>query len=153
MIGWRERVDLPQLNVFGLKAKVDTGAKTSSLHVANVQPSVGSGDPQWLQLRITYTAEDGTKHSVSCGAQSLGLRRVKSSTGHTEDRHVIETILRLGDTEQLIEITLSDRSDMTFPMLLGRSALRKRFLVDCGRSFLRSKSRVPPAGHNDGGKK
>jgi hypothetical protein len=145
VIGWRERVDLPQLKVFGLKAKVDTGAKTSSLHVSNIRSSGVSDEPQSLQLEITYTADDGAERRVRCRAHSIGRRRVKSSTGHVEDRHVIETLLRIGDTEYPIDITLSDRSDMSFPMLLGRAALRKRFLVDCGRSFQQSKSRRVPS--------
>lgn len=141
VIGWRERVDLPALKVFGLRAKIDTGAKTSSLHVdeVSVVDRAGAG----VNLRVTVTGTDarGVERAVCCDVRSLGTRRVKSSTGHMENRHVIMTALRLGGQEYPIEITLSDRSDMKFPMLIGRTALSRRFLVDCGRSFLQSSAR------------
>jgi len=140
IIGWRERVDLPGLKVFGLNAKVDTGAKTSSLHVDEVSALSGSKGASRLRVVIAYADERGIERTVRCDVQGSGMRRVKSSTGHTEQRHVIVTMLRLGTEEYPIEITLSDRSDMAFPMLIGRGALRKRFLVDCGRSFLQSKA-------------
>jgi hypothetical protein len=140
VIGWRERVDLPELKVFGLSAKVDTGAKTSSLHVDEVSTLTGSKDAARLRVAISYADERGIERAVRSDVRGAGMRRVKSSTGHAERRHVIVTTLRLGGEEYPIEITLSDRSDMAFPMLIGRGALRKRFLVDCGRSFLQSKA-------------
>ena len=136
-IGWRECVDLPELKLFGLKAKVDTGAKTSSLHVAAVTPS-GASDKPWLELSLVV---EQNANATIRRAQSVGKRRVKSSTGHVEERHVIVTMLRLAGEEFPIEVTLSDRADMTFPMLIGRSALRGRFLVDCAKSYRRSSSR------------
>ncbi|RMD89835.1 MAG: ATP-dependent zinc protease [Alphaproteobacteria bacterium] len=138
LIGWRERVDLPDLGVFGLKAKIDTGARTSALHVENVAEFTGPDGAPWLRFDIPIGNGGGAPQMVNCEVPSGGVRRVKSSTGHLQRRRSIRTHLRIGDYEVEIDITLADRNAMLHPMLLGRTALRNHFLINPGRSFLLS---------------
>ena len=133
-IGWREWVRLPDLCSVPMKAKIDTGARTSSLHAFDLIIH-GSGDDAEVEFEI-HPHQRSSRDGVSVRHPVTAFRKVRSSTGHSERRPVIRTPVRVGDHCYDIEITLTSRDAMGFRMLLGRSALRRRFAVDAGRSFL-----------------
>lgn len=131
-IGWAELVDLPDLDLNVVPAKIDTGARTSSLHATHIRIG-GSGDDKRVVFRVR--AGRGAK------ARTFDLplyenRRVRSSNGAHEDRPVIRTQLILGGIAQLVEITLTNRGTMAFPMLVGRSTLKRHYLVNCRRKYV-----------------
>ena len=134
LLGWREWVGLPGLKVPTIKAKVDTGARTSTLHAIDVTPVVEGGKRR-LRFKV-LPQQDRRDVTVACVADLVDQRLVSSSTGQRELRWVIRTILRIGDQSWPIEVTLTDRDSMQFRMLLGRTALSGRYVVDPRRSFL-----------------
>jgi hypothetical protein len=133
-LGWREWVGLPELGISHIKAKVDTGARTSALHAFSVEPFDRDGT-SWVKFSIHPVQLDATQ-VVECEALVVDRRSVRDSGGHEELRYVIETSIQLGDSVMRCEMTLTNRDDMRFRVLLGRTLLRNRFLVDSGRSFL-----------------
>lgn len=136
-IGWREWIDLPELGIGRIKAKIDTGARTSALHAFALRPFVENG-----KNRIAFDIhpfQHDNNSIITCTADVVDKRIVTDSGGHTEERFVIQTIIKIADEMWPIEITLTERENMLFRMLLGRSAIRKRFLVNPGRSFLSTK--------------
>jgi len=139
VIGWRELVTLPALRLHALKAKVDTGARSSSLDADDVAIRK-VGRTKHVSFTVHFET-DGAPHSVRCEAPLVDERWVTSSDGRREFRPVIQTELQLCGETWPIEITLTSRTDMSFAMLLGRQAIRKRFVVDPGRSFLAPKSK------------
>jgi hypothetical protein len=132
LLGWREWVALPALKLGTVKAKIDTGARTSTLHATEMQPMVEGGRRR-LRFRVP---PDHDGRAVTCTADLVDQRLVSSSTGQRELRWVIRTPLRIGSGEWEIEVTLTDRASMQFRMLLGRTALAGRFAVDPARAFL-----------------
>ncbi len=134
LVGWREWVALPALGVDCLKAKIDTGARTSALHAFYIEPFRRRG-LEWVRFGL-HPLQRSKVPALHCSARLLDRRRITDSGGHTELRAVIETSLQLGDVSFDIELTLTNRSQMQFRMLLGRTALAGRFRVDPGRSFL-----------------
>ena len=134
MLGWREWVNLPELGLERIKAKVDTGARSSALHAFEVRPFMQHGR-QRVEFRMHPNQHD-LETVVECTADVVDERFVTDSGGHREQRFVIETLLRIGDHERRIEVTLTSRDTMLFRMLLGRTALRKWAQVDPGRSYL-----------------
>ena len=131
--GWREWVALPAFGVERIKAKIDTGARTSAIHAFRIKAFDRDGQ---AFVRFTLHPVQRRRHpSVPCEAPLADTRVVTSSSGQRERRYVIVTPLRLGDREWPIEITLTDRDQMGFRMLLGRQALRSRLVVDPGSSF------------------
>ena len=134
MLGWREWVNLPELGLERIKAKVDTGARSSALHAFEVRPFMQHGR-QRVEFRMHPNQHD-LETVVECNADVVDERFVTDSGGHREQRFVIETLLRIGDHERRIEVTLTSRDTMLFRMLLGRTALRKWAQVDPGRSYL-----------------
>ncbi len=134
MIGWREWVTLPRFCSSQIKAKVDTGAKTSSLHARDLTFVERSGETlARFKLSPTVQSTDG---SAVVTAPVIDFRTVRSSNGQAERRPVVRTELRLGDERFEIDLTLTSRSSMGHRMLLGRRVLEGRFWVDPGRSFL-----------------
>ncbi len=138
LVGWREWVGLPDLNVPRLKAKIDTGALTSAIHAFDIQVSVKNGQ-QYVDF-VLYPEQDKDAKSVACRAPVIDLRTVTSSTGHTEQRYTIKTMLSAGLQSWPIELTLANRDEMGFRMLLGRRALRRRAIVDPSKSFCLSRT-------------
>ena len=141
VVGWREWVGLPDLGVTAIKAKVDTGARSSSLHAWDVESFERDGE-EWLQfaIRPLQHAED----VVVTEAVSAGEREVRSSNGEVELRYAVRTTVRLLGRLYRTELTLSRRDEMGFRMLLGRRALRNRFLVDPAKSFVGGGDTVLP---------
>lgn len=132
-LGWREWVALPELGIPAIKAKIDTGARTSALHAfyletfhVNRRRRVRFGVHP-LQRRVDF--------ELFCETDVVDERYVIDSGGHGEQRIVIHTPVLLGDAIRPIEITLTNRDSMMFRMLLGRTALERRFLVDPARSY------------------
>jgi hypothetical protein len=134
IIGWREWVGLPDLGILHIKAKVDSGARTSALHAFYVTRFDRDGRP-WVKFGV-HPLQGCHSEVVECEAPVKDIRRVTDSGGHAEWRPVIETSLMIQGSARLIEVTLTDRETMMFRMLIGRSALKRRYLVDSGRSFL-----------------
>jgi len=138
IIGWREHIDLPELGIFALNAKIDTGARTSALHVTKVNPFQKPDGSDWLELHIPSFESNGKEQDIICEMPACGMRRVKSSSGHFEVRYVLTSTLVLGTFKDTIEITLTNRMSMRYSMLIGRTALRSHFLIHPGRSYLQS---------------
>ena len=140
VVGWRELVGLPSLGLTDIPAKIDTGARTSSLH-AQVLEEIERDDGRYVRFAVDW---GGKRHE--CEAIHVDVRGVTSSNGETQQRYVIKTVLKIGEHQFKAEISLADRSDMKFPMLIGRSALRRRFFVDSGHSWLQTPSIKPLKG-------
>lgn len=136
-IGWREWAAFPSLGVNGIKAKVDTGARTSAIHAFDVTPITLDGK-DYVRFDV-HPIEGHRLPSITCEAPVLDHRVVKSSNGAEEHRYVVETLLRLGGKNWPIELTLANRDPMGFRLLIGRQAIRKRFVVDPARSYLLGK--------------
>jgi hypothetical protein len=144
IIGWREWVHLPRLTSVPIKAKVDTGAKTSALHAFFIEPYTVDGVRHVKFLLHPYQNDNDTV--VECHAPIIDERIVRDSGGHAELRFVIASTFVLGSQSFDGEITLTDRDSMVFRMLLGRNVLKRRFLVNSSASFQLGGSRnTPPA--------
>lgn len=131
-VGWREWVELPDLGVDRIKAKIDTGARTSALHVWDLDIQDG------IARFVLHPKQKKLLPSVNASARVSDWRWVRSSSGHRQHRPVIVTTLRLAGSEWKSEVTLTSRDEMGFRLLLGRTALARRFVVDPARSFVRS---------------
>ena len=133
IIGWREWITLPGLGNVDIKAKVDSGARSSSIHAINVKMFEQDGE-KWVRFRI-HPNQRSKKDAVDVEAKVLEFRSVKSSNGIAKVRPVILTPIELLGQIWDVELTLASRDNMGFRMLLGREAFRKHFLVDGGRSY------------------
>lgn len=156
-LGWREWVALPDLDIARIKAKIDTGARTSALHAFELV-SEQREDGLWVVFSV-HPKQRNTQRVIRCEARIKDKRMVRDSGGHMENRFVIESNVRIADVQWPIELTLTARDDMGFRMLLGRSALQERFLVDPDASYLvsrrRKKKKEKPQGddeHKQGGR-
>ena len=139
IVGWREWVCLPELGIDKIKAKIDTGARTSALHAFSLKPFTQNG-----KNRITcelHPLQHNALEVIVCTADVIDRREVTDSGGHTEERYVVVTPLTIAGQTWPIEITLTERENMLFRMLLGRSALRKRFIVNPARSFVTTRKK------------
>jgi ribosomal protein S6--L-glutamate ligase len=133
IVGWQEWVALPDLGLPALKAKIDTGAKTSALHTHSLEPYGSSRHPMVrFSVRPNPEARD---LEVEASARVIDRREVISSNGVRELRFVIRSRLSIGGRSWPIEITLTNRDRMTYRMLIGRQAIRSDMLVDAAASF------------------
>ncbi|MDZ4275605.1 MAG: RimK/LysX family protein [Erythrobacter sp.] len=132
VVGWRELVSLPELGLNDIPAKIDTGARTSSLQAIVLDDFLRDGE-RFVRFAVDW---GGVRHQ--CEAVHVDIRGITSSNGDRQERFVIKTPLTIGNLTFRAEISLADRSQMQFPMLIGRTALRRRMVVDSGHSWLQS---------------
>lgn len=132
-LGWREWIALPELAIPHIKCKVDTGARTSTLHAFFLEPFQERGRPR-VRFKV-HPVQNRTDTEINCCADIVDEREVSDSGGHRERRIIICTSVVVGRARWPIELTLTSRDTMRFRMLLGRTAIRNRFLVDPAVSF------------------
>ncbi|MFA6051273.1 MAG: ATP-dependent zinc protease [Methylobacter sp.] len=137
MLGWREWVALPELNIARIKAKIDTGARSSALHAFAIEP-YRKGGQRWIMFAM-HPLQKRTDILIECHAPVKDRRWVSDSGGHRQRRYVIETQLIVGQSVIRAEMTLTNRDNMRFRMLLGRTAMDNRFIIDPGASYLLGK--------------
>jgi hypothetical protein len=137
MLGWREWLALPALGIAQIKAKIDTGARSSALHAETIEPYHKGGE-NWLMFTVQPKQKQGELF-IECHAPIKDHRMVSDSGGHKQRRYVIETQLLFGQHLIQAEITLTNRDSMRFRMLLGRTAMNKHFLIDPSASYLQGK--------------
>ena len=133
IVGWQEWVALPDLGLPALKAKIDTGAKTSALHTGFIEPFGTSKRPK-VRFSV-HPSPAASDLEILATADVVDRREIISSNGVRERRYVIKTPLSLGGRHWPIEVTLTNREHMTYRMLIGRQAIPADMLVDCGASF------------------
>ncbi|MEZ5246885.1 MAG: RimK/LysX family protein [Acidimicrobiales bacterium] len=133
VLGWREWVALPDCGVSRIKAKIDTGARTSALHAFRLEEFV-EGDTLWARFEV-HPDQRSSRNALTVIAPIVEHRRIRSSNGTVQSRPVIETTLEVLGQRFTIDLTLTNRDEMGFRMLIGRAALRRRFLVDPSRSY------------------
>ncbi len=137
LVGWREWISLPELGINAIKAKVDTGARTSTLHAYFVEPfSDSTGENVRFGI---HPVQHNTNIAVTCVASVIDIRKVTDSGGHQENRFVIKTPIQIGGHEWNVEMTLTNRDTMLFRLLLGRTAMRNRIIVNPAKSYLMGK--------------
>ena len=134
IIGWREWIALPELEITAIKVKVDTGARTSSLHAVNIR-YFKKGEKSIVKFNVHPIQKD-SHTTIACSAEVIDKRKIKSSNGQVDIRPIIKTPISLMDETYDVEVSLSSRDEMGFRMLLGREAIRNRFNVTTGQSFL-----------------
>ncbi len=132
IVGSEEWCAFPDLSVYAIKARVDSGAKTSSIHAFNIK-SFTRDDAEWVSFEV-HPLQKNAKTVVRCEAKVIGRRIIKSSNGSSEKRYVISTLFSIGDSSWEIELTLTNRDNMGYRMLLGREAMKGRILVDPSKS-------------------
>ena len=137
IIGWREWVSLTELGILAIKGKIDTGAKTSSLHAFDIQ--VSENNPKSIVTFKVHPIQNDTSIVVECTAPLVDRRFVTDSGGHKEERFVIRTTMVIAGKKKKIELTLTNRASMKYRMLIGRAAL-KQFYIDPTQSYLSGKS-------------
>lgn len=137
-IGWRELIGFPELGIEEIRAKIDTGARTTAVHATN-QKLVEKDGAEWVEFHVPVP---GTPRTTRCRAPLAGRRKIKNTSGIPEERLIVKTTLALGGRRWPIEVSLADRENMGFDVILGRTAIRgRRLLVNPGRSYLTSKAR------------
>lgn len=134
LLGWREWLALPDLGVKRIKAKVDTGARSSAIHAFDVEPFEADGK-EFVKF-VLHPRQRNTHYTIEAQAEVLEYRHIRSSSGDVSMRPVIVTEVELCGKTWPVELTLVNRDDMGFRMLLGRQAVRHRFVVDPGASYL-----------------
>ncbi len=137
ILGWREWVGLPELNIDPIKAKVDTGARSSALHAFAIDPYRKNGQ-RWVMFAI-HPLQTNSDIIIECHAPIKDRRMVSDSGGHKQRRYVIETQIILGQSVITAEMTLTNRDSMLFRMLLGRTTMNNRFIINPNASYLQGK--------------
>lgn len=128
LVGRSEWCSLPELHIPLIKAKIDTGAKTSAIHAFDISPEI-IGHQHYVNFKV-HPLQGNTRVTVACQALIIDERHIMSSNGHKEHRYIIMTTIKLGEILFNVELSLSNRDPLTFRMLLGREALNKRMIVD-----------------------
>ena len=143
VLGWREWLALPDLGIHTIRAKIDTGARSSALHVDSLQTYQSNGS-EWVR----FTIATGTDDSGPAVVESMvhDRRPVTDSGGHVSERIFLRTRLLIAGEDYPVEINLTSRRNMLFPMLLGRTALARHFVIDPARSFRAGRRLHAPAG-------
>ena len=141
-LGWREWVSLPDLHIDAVKAKIDTGARTSTLHAFYTE-YFARDNTTWVRFGV-HPEQNTVEQVVHCEAPVVDTREVTDSGGHREARPVITTTLMLAGLPRTIEMTLTDRDSMLFRMLIGRTAIRSGVVVSPGESFKLGGNREQP---------
>jgi len=140
VLGWREWIELPDMKLGPIKAKVDTGARTSCLHAFELEPFTKDGQP-WVRFKVHPIQKDDSL-VVDCEAPVSDERPVTDSGGHTEQRYVICTRMRVGAWEESVEMTLTGRDNMRFRMLIGRTTMKAGgFVVNPALSYQAGRKR------------
>ena len=148
VVGWREWVALPGVGVDWIKAKIDTGARTSAIHAFDQLQVERNGDP-WVRFSVhPWQATDEDPVTVECPL--VEMRTVRSSSGHAEVRPLVRLALTLSGRTVTAEVTLSRRDEMGFRMLVGREALAQGFLVDPALSYAGGRPRLAVRRRNRG---
>jgi ribosomal protein S6--L-glutamate ligase len=137
LIGWQEWCSLPKLHIAAIKAKIDTGAKTSALHAAEIRPFHRHGT--LFVHFLVHPLQQTEKFTQTCTALVVDQRTVKNSSGHKELRYIINTTIALGEMTWTLDISLTNRDPMAFRMLLGRDALKGHSVVDPGKILCQGK--------------
>lgn len=132
-VGWREWVALPNVPVEWIKAKLDTGARSSAIHAFDLT-EMDRGGELWVRYAV-HPWQGSDADSVVVESRVIDRREVRSSSGHAEERLVVPMAVTLGEHAITVEMTLSRRDEMGFRLLLGREALRQGFLIDPSRSY------------------
>lgn len=133
VVGWREFLSLPDMGIRSIKAKVDTGARSSSLHAYDIE-EFQRENKKWVRFNV-HPLQHSDSKVVAVEAPVLDVRSVRSSSGDVTERYVLLTTLKLLGQTWPIELTLANRDQMGFRMLLGREAIRGKLLVDSGNSY------------------
>lgn len=134
IIGWREWVRMPGLNIRAIKAKIDTGARSSSIHAYDIEAYRGEDQTRRVRFKV-HPIQRNETFEIQCDALIADVRTVRSSNGQTDERFVIETPIYWHGQTWTIDLSLAPRFEMGFRMLLGREAIRGRYLVDSGESY------------------
>lgn len=137
VLGWREWVTFPDFGNVRIKAKVDTGARTSALHASNIE--VFEEDGRQMVAFNIYPRSRDAEPVVQCTAPLLARRRIRNSGGQDSFRYIISAKIKLGDQIWPVEISLTRRDRLQLRMLLGRTALENRYLVDPDKCYLHGK--------------
>jgi hypothetical protein len=141
LVGARETIDLPELELFEVATRIDTGAQTSSLHVDHISENKVTG---MLDFEFHPDTHDVTK-TIKCSAKIVDRKRIKSSNGEKESRYIINTLAVMGELTWTVRLSLTDRSSMNHLMLLGREAMKGEMLVDPEFSYLASVEKISPS--------
>lgn len=137
IIGWNEWCKMPTLGLYAIKAKIDTGARTSALHAFDIKKYMRSGKA-FVSFNV-HPLQKNSNLTVHCRAPIVDEREIMSSNGHKELRYVIETMLHIGDMSWQIEMTLSNRDPLRYRMLLGRNALAGNVIIEPSLKLIQGK--------------
>ena len=148
LAGWRERVSLPDVGVAWTKAKLDTGARSSAIHAFDLVESDEDGE-RWVTFGV-HPWQETDEDAVEVRSRVLDVREVRSSSGHAEQRYVVPMDVTLMGRTITVEMTLGNRDEMGFRMLVGREALRQGYVVDPARSYLGGRPPVATRRRNRG---
>ena len=135
--GWREWVSLPSIGVGSIKAKLDTGARTSALHAFNIETYWSDGE-LWARFFV-HPYQKNDAREIACDARIEDIRIVSNPGGRRQRRLVIRTDVRLGDETWPIDLSLTDRDEMGFRLLIGRTAMHGNLIVDPDHSYMLGK--------------
>ena len=133
IVGWREWISLPDLGIKSIKAKMDTGAKTAALHTYFIEP-VNNSEKPMVRFGI-HPMQKSDKNGIICTADIFDERRIVDSGGHPELRYIIRTSILVGNKKWLIDLSLTNREQMRFRLLLGRTTISEQLIIDPKLSF------------------